>query len=269
MQGNSGETPLNDSISRAARVLVRTADARFVDPQSDPAPGTGHSLYVVIWHFTYADVHQAWTQERSAARRWATGDGTEWLALTEAQNMTDATRLLRAPSLQRPSGTSAMEAQLAESRPQMPRMHSTVGAAGLASPPSARNRQRRGMVWCSACIQPGMTEHSWASFPEHMIPSTLKRQAYSIRQGREDLDFDTRQSHFAACPVCGMGEAGAEHIWQWCTAAVMTWTKWRRRQLARGASRTMQRQFPAHDCCLTNRVPVYGLSRPHMHNCRR
>ena len=51
-QGSSGEVPLNDSISRAARVIVRTADARFVDPQSDPAPSTGHSLYVVIWHLT-------------------------------------------------------------------------------------------------------------------------------------------------------------------------------------------------------------------------
>ena len=75
--GNSGEVPLNDTISRAARVLVRTADARFVDPQSDPAPGTRHSLYVIIWHLTHASEHQARTQERSNARRWAIGDGTE------------------------------------------------------------------------------------------------------------------------------------------------------------------------------------------------
>ena len=70
-----------------------------------------------------------------------------------------------------------------------------------------------------------MAEHAWASPPEHMIPSTRREQAYSIRQGRDDLKFDTRQSHFGACPLCGGGEAGAEHIWQWCIAAVMTWAK--------------------------------------------
>ena len=58
-----------------------------------------------------------------------------------------------------------------------------------------------------------------------MVPSTLWEQAYSIRQGSVIRNFDTRQSHFGACPLCGAGEAGAEHIWQWCSAAVMTWAK--------------------------------------------
>ena len=42
------EVITNDSINRAARVIVQTADARFVDPQSEPAPGTEPSLYVII-----------------------------------------------------------------------------------------------------------------------------------------------------------------------------------------------------------------------------
>ena len=166
-----------------------------------------HSLYVIIWHLTYADVHQAWAQERSAARRWATGDSTEWLALAEAQNMTDATRLLRLlcnalpgrarwrPNSQR----AALKCHACAAQPVQLVWRSP-------SPPEIDNGED-GMAWCSACIQPEITEHSWASLPEHMIPSTLREQAYSVRQGRDDLDFDTRQSHFGACPLCGMGEA--------------------------------------------------------------
>ena len=85
----------NASINHAARLIVQTADARFIDSQAEPAHGTGSSLYAILWHLRYASEHREWNQERSAARRWAPGDGSEWLALTEARNMTDATRLLR------------------------------------------------------------------------------------------------------------------------------------------------------------------------------
>ena len=93
--GNAPDVAINASISPSARVVVQTADARFVDPQAKPAHGTGSSLYAILCHLKYTSEHREWTQEKSAARRWAPGDGSEWLALAEARNMTDATRLLR------------------------------------------------------------------------------------------------------------------------------------------------------------------------------
>ena len=30
-------------------------------------------------------------------------------------------------------------------------------------------------------------------------------------------------SRFGACPLCGLGEAGAEHLWMWCPAVAMAW----------------------------------------------
>ena len=92
---NTGDFPCNDATIRAARVLIRTADTRFVDSQADPAPGTGHSLYMITWHRTRAVKYNAWTRTRSTTRRWSTGGGSEWVALSEAQNITDAARLLR------------------------------------------------------------------------------------------------------------------------------------------------------------------------------
>ena len=93
--GNAPEFDINASINHAARLIMQTADARFIDPQAEPTHGTGSSLYAILWHLSYAGEHREWTQERSVARRWAPGDGSEWLALSEARNMTDATRLLR------------------------------------------------------------------------------------------------------------------------------------------------------------------------------
>ena len=145
--GNTGDFLLNDALSRAARVLVRTADARFVDPQIDPAPGTGHILYVhdyVAPHTCYRA--QAWTRARSDARGWATGDGSEWLALSEAQHMTDAARLLRRLCNALPGRARW---RLTKSRPQMPYMCSPANPVGMAFPFPARDRTRRrrhGMV---------------------------------------------------------------------------------------------------------------------------
>ena len=79
------------------------------------------------------------------------------------------------------------------------------------------------MAWCTECIQPGMAENSWACLPVRMIPSSLREQAHLINHEQGRHSFDARPSHFGACPLCGLGEAGTEHIWQWCSAAIMAW----------------------------------------------
>ena len=81
------------------------------------------------------------------------------------------------------------------------------------------------MAWCTDCFQPGMTENSWACLPVRMIPSSLREHAHLINQGQSRCSFDTRPSHFGPCPLCGLGEAGSEHIWQWCSAAYMACAK--------------------------------------------
>ena len=81
------------------------------------------------------------------------------------------------------------------------------------------------MAWCTDCVQPGMTESSWACLPAHMLPSSLREQAHLISNELSRSNFDSRPSHFGPCPLCGLGEAGAEHIWQWCSAAHMAWAR--------------------------------------------
>ena len=58
-----------------------------------------------------------------------------------------------------------------------------------------------------------------------MIPSALREQAHLLSQEQSRSSFDTRPSHFGPCPLCGLDEAGSEHIWQWCSAAKMAWAK--------------------------------------------
>ena len=228
IHGYDGDAHCNGAIDRAARVFIRTAGARCIDSQVDPTPGTGHSLYMIIWHRANVTNHNTWTRARSSARRWSTGDGSEWLALSEAQNITDAARLLRLlcnalPRRARWRPTS----QSIDHRCHQCEAQPVQLVWRSPSPPDAEDIDN-GMAWCAACIQPGMIDHSWASLPDHMTPSSLSEQALSIRQEREFTGFDTRQSHYGACPLCG-----AEHIWLWCTAAVMAWatcgdgTSWR------------------------------------------
>ena len=88
---NEAESDNNASVAQAAHLIVQTAGARLMGPQASPSRGTGSSLYTILWHRSYAVEHREWTQERSAARRWAPGDGSEWHALSEARNITDAT----------------------------------------------------------------------------------------------------------------------------------------------------------------------------------
>ena len=223
--GSAPDVLINESINRAARVIVQTADARFIDPQAEPAHGTGSSLYAMIWHLRYAAGHREWTQERSAARRWAPGDGSEWLALTESRNMTDATRLLRLLCNALPG-----RARWRPSSRRAPRKCHTCGTRPVQlvwrSPsPLEVGGGEDGMAWCTDCVQPGMTENSWACLPVRMIPSSLREQAHLINQEQNRSSFDTRPSHFGPCPFCGLGEAGSEHIWQWCSAAYMAWAK--------------------------------------------
>ena len=143
--------PLNDAISRAARVLVRTADAPSVDPQAVTAPGTGHSLYMITWHLTHATQHKTWTRARSDARRWAIGDGTEWLALSETPNVTDATRLLGLLCNALPGR--------ARWRPNSQRVDHkchlcTAQPVGMALPFPARDRERRRRHSMVLCMYP-------------------------------------------------------------------------------------------------------------------
>ena len=76
--GSTGDFPSNDAVNRAARVLIRTADAWFVDSQADPAPGTGHSLYMITWHRTHATKYNTWTNLKHGPML---GDGPQGTAL--------------------------------------------------------------------------------------------------------------------------------------------------------------------------------------------
>ena len=30
------------------------------------------------------------------------------------------------------------------------------------------------------------------------------------------------------CPLCGLGQGGVEHLWNWCPAVALAWRSWRR-----------------------------------------
>ena len=56
------------------------------------------------------------------------------------------------------------------------------------------------------------------------------------------MSFDHGPSVYSACPLCGHGEAGAKHIWQWYPATVMAW-----RRVGDGTSRSTALSGNARD----------------------
>ena len=83
-----------------------------------------------------------------------------------------------------------------------------------------------GLAWCRACAGRWMEGACWASYPPAALPAELREDAARLCEERGDLRHATaRPSRHGACPLCGMGEAGAEHLWLWCPAAELAWRR--------------------------------------------
>ena len=210
---DSPENDISEAKTKAARILTRMADAHFNDPGALPIRGTGHILYVMHWHALHHARHREWTRGRSQARRWALGSGDEWGTIKAAPTIADGARILRLlcnalpgrarwrPSLQRRKHTctecESEEVQLVWRSP---------------SPPDA-SINGQGIAWCQSCLEAGTSDNQWANLPDGMLPQALRDHAAACRGHHPHMSFDHGPSVYGACPLCGHGEAGAEHIW--------------------------------------------------------
>ena len=201
------------------------ADARFNDSEAPLIPGTGHSLYVIHWHSLHQAKHREWLQERSRSRRWAVGNGDEWKTLGAAPSITDGARVLRLLCNALPSR--------ARWRPSSQRRSHQCATCGNGefqmvwrSPsPSEAVPNDTGIAWCHDCVRPGSSDNLWSNLPDTMLLVALRGHAAECRGQSFRMNFDHGPSVYGACPLCGYGEAGAEHIWHWCPAVVMAWRR--------------------------------------------
>ena len=217
------QAALPPPATRAATAVRRIADARALRTTIRIPRSTAGALYVAAWHHTHAAKMGRWLGERSRGRRWAPGQGQEWTAITHAATVTDACRMLRLLANGLP-GRARWRGS--EHRRQWTCYGCGNGDVSLAwcSPRAGADTHQEGKAWCQSCLRLWADGDNWALLPEGDIPACLRPRARELRRQRGHLaGFCDQPSAWGACPLCGHGEAGAEHLWRWCPAAAAAW----------------------------------------------
>ena len=207
----------------AARVrhIANALAARLPDPLQT---GDAAVVYKAAWFAMHFRGYHAWMQQRSASRRWAPGDGSEWGILSSAATTTDAARVLRFLCNGLPGGSRWRPR---EQRP--PRTCSSCADEGVVIAQEAPTRLQSGRIapglgWCRGCAGPWTDGQTWACLPDDSLPPQLRPSAARLREERPGLlHFSGAPSCYGACPLCGSGEAGAEHLWVGCPVTETVW----------------------------------------------
>ena len=158
----------------------------------------------------------------SEARRWGASHGEEWRLLEVAPHYTAAHHILRFLLGGLPGA--------ARWRGEEDRQQRSCGACG--APATWAWTTARGGVggaaWCQACAGPWHGSQGWAALPPDLLPADLRESAARVAAGRPALPGSGgwQGSAYGTCPLCGAGEAGAEHLQTWCPAAALAWRRW-------------------------------------------
>ena len=163
---------------------------------------------------------------RSSERRWAPGTGEEWALVQASATVTDAGRVLRLLC----NGVSS-RARWRTAGQRAARRCVVCGDAGVTlawSSPAGPEADEPGpgLGWCRGCAGQWNAGNCWAALPELDLPCELWDRAREITRCRGPLtEFVAQLSQFGACPLCGTGEAGSEHLWMWCPAVALAWSR--------------------------------------------
>ena len=87
-----------------------------------------------------------------------------------------------------------------------------------------------GLAWCGVCFGPWAAGNAWAALPPALLPAGLHASAADLASARRGLvgHGGWPVSRYGQCPLCSLGEAGAEHLLLWCPAVALAWNAWGR-----------------------------------------
>ena len=163
-------------------------------------------------------------RDHSRARSWAPGHGAEWNLLSGAASFTAAFHLLRFLCNGLPGRARHRPDHLrpphACSRCARPSTHARATTSQLGP----------GVEWCEPCLGDWAgSKDRWAALPAALLPPPLRPAAAQIvaRLGSPPPQLAPKVSPFRRCSLCGLGEAGAEHLWLWCSAVALFWASHR------------------------------------------
>ena len=218
--------PLLQARGRSALLTPAAAalTLRAVRDGHTPAAGVrvGQALYVAAWAEEHYTTARGWLTHHSLLRAWAPSLGTEWALLGGATGLTAAFHILRLLCNGLPGR--------ARRRPNDLRQpHICTACSGPACAVWATTSPLgAGAEWCVPCLGAWATSSErWAALPDACLHPDLIPRAAAIRQALGPFPHPLTPiiSMFGCCPLCGLGEAGAEHLWTWCAAVSLAWSK--------------------------------------------
>ena len=243
-RGNAwGPPPLTDAGAHDWRSCLRAFDCGCPDPVlpwGPPSPAAdrrrlhdlaraqpvtaqdlrhkGGSIYRGMWAATFGGRLTAWLRERSGRRRWLPTDGTEWHTLVRRPDFASAFHILRLPA----GGLrGAARGRSAAVRCAHPWWCTACGS------PSARwawltpAPGHDGCAWCAACLGDDVLRDGGAHLTAHLVGTPPPWPGTQAACG--SLALPAGPGAFPACPLCGLGEAGGEHLLIWCPAVAAAW----------------------------------------------
>jgi len=198
--------------------------------------GKGATIYRAAWRALWLRRWERWMETRSASRRWLPTHGTEWLVLGATRSYSAYWHVLK---LLAGGLASAWTGRPREQRTAHPRLCTRCGDPAVEWSWRTPTSTQTGVGWCRRCLTPAQRMaggHMWA------IPADGTAHALDPHAARELLREaeiggspptgggptlgmygDLPGSCLRACPLCGTGEMGAEHLVIWCPAVFHAW----------------------------------------------
>ena len=202
--------------SKAAAIIA----AHTQRPDLPRGRRLGRALYVAAWSQQHGHTLDTWFAAASARRRWAQGDGSEWDILAATADFTAAYHVVRVMANGLPG-----HARWRTAADRFPHQ-CTVCRCQADAVWHTASATTPGTAWCHGCLGGwGAGVAKWPLLPDDQLPQPLQDQAaiYRHRCPPPAIQVPLDPSPYGCCPLCGLGEASAEHIWMWCPAVALAW----------------------------------------------
>ena len=207
---------------RAARKLLLTYPDRG---HFGRGPETSRLIYLALWSKRRRAGTTAYLLRRSRTRRWRPSEGHEWAALRHAPSWAIAWVTARMYCNGVP-GTAQRRLRNADAQDR-------CWGCGCERPLKWRwlsrsdtpGAEQDAVGWCELCTG----NATRAALPLARIESPHRPGSLGPPQADEPNHLPgaavPRRGVFQRCPLCGDGEAGAEHLAIFCSAVANTWAR--------------------------------------------
>ena len=203
--GDGRDRAVSDSLAflrcEAERATEGSANTR----------GAGAAIYRVAWRVRHERALHAWLDRTAGRKRWLADDGHAWRLVGRAPSFNAAYHVLRllAGGVR---GRAQGRARAARVRPHHCAACDSPEVAVVWCSPGV---EEDGVAWCTDC-RPTDARGLLAAARGGETDSVEECARMAVGQAWTEGHW--RRSSHGACPLCGGGEAGGEHLLQWCPA---------------------------------------------------